>query len=264
MTASTTSPADYSFRSLRGARFVDQDLAGADFEGSDLSGAAFVRCDLRGARLSGCEVTGCIFRKCDMTEAAADGLRTLRRSLWLLRPCTILTDVEARGMNLRGSSLRQAAIFGTNLEGADLTGVVLRNSILRECRFDGSPRKVWKIRHTHILACDFGAGAVSFYVDGEGREVLEGDVCAEVPDDDHEGMFRFGAWMLGICAVFAAVGLTIGLRPDEHWFLRLACLLGATPMAAGALAGLGTMLAARLAGKREAPPDGEGPSDEAA
>ncbi|MGV3774014.1 MAG: pentapeptide repeat-containing protein [Verrucomicrobiales bacterium] len=97
---------DFSFQTLRNARFSRANLAGANLNGSDLRNGVFDQADLSSANLNGANLLGSRFARAQLVGAKLAGAN--------------LTSVDLTGADLRGADLTDA-----NLHFARLTGTVV-------------------------------------------------------------------------------------------------------------------------------------------
>ena len=119
---------------LRGAKLIARDLAGANLSGADLRGADLSRANLTKANLVGARLEGAV-----LCGSTLDGAELLKANL----QGADLHDCSAIGTGFGGADLEEANLFNgklseasftqSNLKAADLRAADLSGARLREC-----------------------------------------------------------------------------------------------------------------------------------
>lgn len=123
--------------SLKGARLVNVNLAGADFSRIDLNAADLKNTNLAGADLSEANLTGA-----DLSHANLFGA-----DLW---------KAVMKFANLRHANLKKAQLVKANLENAELVRINLESADLWKANLKGAKLiPITVDRRTFIWGCDF-------------------------------------------------------------------------------------------------------------
>ena len=178
---------------LRGAKLLDQDLAGANLGGADLRGVDLSRANLTKANLVGAKLEGAILygatldqaeflnadlRGADLTDASANRTGFGRANLEKANLFnTQLAGASFTQSNLTSADLRAANLTGARLRECRLDGADLSRSILRDADLRASEVSRASFEAADLRSCKLGGLRGAIHANWIGTDIADVDFC---------------------------------------------------------------------------------------